>query len=231
MDAAPIFAPSSLAQWLSAVGTISAVVVALFKDAILALSRKPRLEVTCTKEEPFTSKTPIIVSGNKGPWTGEAYYVRARVENTGKTRAEKVQVYAANLAVAGADRTYTDVPGFIPLNVKWSNSPHGTVSPILDGISPKMAAFCDLVALTDPTNPYQARPQHATPNVTIAQLQLEVDPLSGSNLLAPGTYRLTLRIAAANATQPLSTRSLNSHTAEHGSRTTAECEGNAWGCH
>ncbi len=199
MVATSTFAPSSLAQWLSAVGTISAVVYALFKDAILAWIRKPRLEVTCTKEEPFTSKTPIIVPGNKGVWTGEAYYVRARVENTGKTRAEKVQVYAAKLAVAGADRTFTDVPGFIPLNVKWSNSPHGSVSPILDGISPKMAAFCDLVALTDLANPYQARPQHATPNVTIAQLQLEVDPLSGSNLLAPGTYRVTLRIAAANA--------------------------------
>ena len=199
MDATPTFAPSSLAQWLSAVGTISAVIVALFKDAILASSRKPRLEVTSTKEEPFTSKTPIIVQGPKGVWTGDAYYVRARVENSGKSRAEKVQVYAANLAVACADQTYADVPGFIPLNVKWSNSPHGSGSPILDGISPKMAAFCDLVMLTDPTNPYQVRPQHAKPNLTIAQLQLEVDPLSGSNLLAPGTYRLTLRIAAANA--------------------------------
>ena len=144
-------------------------------------------------------KTPIIVQGNKGVWTGEAYYVRAGVANAGRSRAEKVQVYAARLAVAGADRTYTDVPGFIPLNVKWSNSPHGSGSPILDGISPKMAAFCDLVGLTDPANPYQGRPKHAQPNVTIAQLQLEVDPLSGSNLLAPGTYRLTLRIAAANA--------------------------------
>ena len=57
--------------------------------------RKPRLTVTCTKEEPFTSRTPLIIQGNKGVWTGEGYYIRARVENTGKTRAEKVQVYAS----------------------------------------------------------------------------------------------------------------------------------------
>ena len=50
MVATPTFAPSSLAQWLSAVGTISAVIYALFKDTILAWIRKPWLEVTCTKE-------------------------------------------------------------------------------------------------------------------------------------------------------------------------------------
>jgi hypothetical protein len=195
-----MFAPSTLAQWFGAVGTIAAVVVALFKDSLLAWKRRPRLNATCTKETPYTSRTPIVVHDGKGAvlWTGDCYYVRAQVENSGKTRAEKVQVYASKLAKLGADQKFADMPTFIPLNAKWSNSPPGGVSAILDGISPKMGAFFDLVGLCDPANPHQGRPPGTPPNTTVAELQLEVAPLTGSNLLPPATYRLTLRIAAAN---------------------------------
>ena len=196
-----MFAPSSLAQWFGAIGTISAVLVALFKDPLIAWRRKPRLNAKCTKETPFTSRMPIVVHDGQGLvlWTGDCYYVRAQIENSGKTRAEKVQAYVSKLAKLGADRKFADMPSFIPLNAKWSNSPPGGVSAILDGISPKMAAFLDIVAICDPANPHQGRPLGTPPNVTIAELQLEVAPLTGSNLLPPGTYRLTIRIAAANA--------------------------------
>jgi hypothetical protein len=115
-----MLAPSSLAQWFGAVGTISAVLVALFKDAIIASRREPQLKATCTKDTPYTSRTPIIVHDGKGGvmWTGDCYYIRAQVENTGKTRAEKVQVYASKLAKRGADLQFADMPGFIPLNAK-----------------------------------------------------------------------------------------------------------------
>ena len=61
-----------------------------------------------------------------------------------------------------------------------------------------MGAFCDIVALCDPVNPHQRKPSGTPPNVTVGQLQLEVDPFTDSHLLSPGTYRLILRIAAAN---------------------------------
>ncbi len=47
-------------------------------------------------------------------WTGDCYYVRAQVENSGKTKAEKVQVYASKLAKLGADQKFADMPTFIP---------------------------------------------------------------------------------------------------------------------
>ena len=62
-----------------------------------------------------------------------------------------------------------------------------------------MGVFVDLVGICDPANPYQVRLATAAPNQTIADLQLEVAPLGGPNSRAPGTYRLTLRIAAANS--------------------------------
>ena len=131
-------------------------------------------------------------------WAGNCYYVRVEVENSGKTRAEKVQVYASRLAKLAADDKFEDIQSFIPLNMKWANSPPTGASMVLDGISPKMGAFCDIVSLCDPANPHQGRPTGTPTNVTVGQLQLEVEPSNLSHLLAPGTYRLILRIAAAN---------------------------------
>jgi hypothetical protein len=198
-------APSTLAQWFGAVGTILAVIVALFKDPLLAWRRKPRLVATCTKHIPWTVRTIVIVQGPNPQgvgllsWSGNCYWVRVKVENIGRTRAEKVQVGAQRLAKLGADNNFVDVPTLLPLNLKWSNSPPSGASPILDGISPKMSAFCDVVSLCDPANPLQRLPAGASSNTTIGQLQLEVDLLTDVHLLAPGTYRLSLRIAAANA--------------------------------
>ena len=75
--------------------------VALFKDAFLAWRRKPTLEATCGKQTPWTVRTPIIVhSGGQVLWNGDCYFVRVKIENTGKTRAKKVQVSALNLWLA-----------------------------------------------------------------------------------------------------------------------------------
>ena len=194
----PLFAPSSLAQWFSAVGTIGAVILALFRDALLVWLRKPKLEAVCSKESPWTHKTPISINGSKGPWTGEGYFVRLEVKNAGHTRAEKVQVYAKALSKVGRDNAESEIKTFLPLNLKWANSPPDKPITFLDGISPKMAAFCDVLGLSEPSNPYQARPKGTSADATVGQLQLEVDPFSGFHLLPPGKYRLTLLLAAAN---------------------------------
>jgi len=194
-------APSSLAQWFAAVGTLLAVLVALFKDPFLAWRRKPRLDAKCTKDSPWTVRTIINVYDRNTKavlWSGDCYYVRLEVENSGKTRAEKVQVYAAKLAKLAADGKFEDIKEFIPLNMKWANSPPSGASAVLDGISPRMGAFCDIVSVSDPANPYQGRLANMQTGATVGQLQLEVDPSNGLHLLAPGTYRLTLRVAAAN---------------------------------
>jgi len=88
------------------------------------------------------------------------------------------------------------------LKMKWSNHPPTEPVTILDGISREMWAFCDIVSLCDPANQYQRRPAgmpaHPAP-ITVGQLQLEFDLPDEWQLLAPGTYQLTLRIGAANA--------------------------------
>lgn len=44
------------------------------------------------------------------------------MKNLGRSRAEKVQVYASRLEKRGADETFSEIQTFPPLNLKWMNS-------------------------------------------------------------------------------------------------------------
>jgi hypothetical protein len=205
-------APSTLAQWFSAFGTIAAVVLVLFKDLLLAWIRRARLVASCTNKSPWTARVPYTVTRIADGailWSGNAFWVRVRVENVGRTRAEKVQVYASSLARQGADGKFENIPSFLPLNMKWANLPSGWQGAILDGISPKMAAFCDAVAICDPANPQWSKPEGTPPNTTVGQLQLEA--FIGQEMLPPGTYKVELRIAAANV-KPINKILIFKHT-------------------
>lgn len=193
-------APSSLAQWAGAAATSCAVIVALFKDSILAWWRRPSLNVTCGKALPWTVRVRLLVRWQHATppsWNGNCYFARLWVDNIGRTRAEKVQVYAAKLAKRAVDGEFEAVPTFASLNLKWSNYPSDKPVIFLDGLSPKMGAFCDVLSVCDPANPLREPPEGQTLSTdTVAELQLEA--ATPSRLLEPGTYELTLRIAAAN---------------------------------
>jgi hypothetical protein len=88
-------APSSAAQWFAAVATSLAVVVALFKDFFWEWWRKPKLVATCEDSPPSLIRTPLFANNpasGQPPWTGESYWVRLKVNNEGRTRADNVQV-------------------------------------------------------------------------------------------------------------------------------------------
>jgi hypothetical protein len=206
-------APSCAAQWFGAVATFLAVVVALFKDSIREWLRKPTLIVTCENSPPCTVRTPIFVKDGTGNllWTGDSYWVRVKIENKGRTRAEKIQVSLSNLYYRpSVDAEFSeDARHHFPLNLKWS---HIGV-PILDGISPDMVALCDVIALCDPANPHWPKPANIPPNTTVGRLQLEVELPPEFHSLRPGSWKLTLRIGAANA-KPIDKTLLFSHTGE-----------------
>ena len=177
--------------------------------------RKPELEITCGNEPPWTVKTPLFARDATGQilWTGDSYWVRVKVENNGRTRAEKVQVSLSKLCYSpdGLDGSFSeDLRQHFPLNLKWS---HYQAVPILDGISPSMVALCDVIALSDPANPYWLRPPNTPSNTTVGSLQLEVSLPPESQSLRPGYWKLSLRIAAANA-KPIDKTLLFSHTGE-----------------
>jgi len=116
-------APSTLAQWVGAIATSSAVVVALFKDEVLRYFRRPKLRIRITPEPPDCLLSPIEVSVNGMPvWSGDSYWLRLWIENTGSFRAEQVQVFVSKVLKRDAKGELIQIADFAPMNLRWSNS-------------------------------------------------------------------------------------------------------------
>jgi len=87
--------PGTVAQWLGVIVTFAAVMVALFKDEFWRHWRRPELKGSISLSPPDCNKGPIIRIDDN--FSADCYHLRFRVENIGKSRAETVQVFAAQL--------------------------------------------------------------------------------------------------------------------------------------
>lgn len=194
----------NLAQWIAAISTFLAVLIALFKEEIIRIFRRPNLRVSVKLGPPDCHKTQVsYVAQGIAPISGiaDCYYLRLWVENKGTIRAEKVQVFAARLWRRLADGSFKQVEEFLPMNLRWTHSGSRIQPEIFaDGISPKMGRHCDLGHIVDPK--VRQTLGESLPGVgndkTVLALELEVQPNTLSHLLAPGVYRLELLVAAAN---------------------------------
>lgn len=194
----------TLAQWAGAAATFAAVLVALFRDEALRFWRRPRLSVSAKLGPPDCHKTTATYRTPTGIESADCYYLRLWVENIGKTRAERVQVFAAQLTKRHADGTFRKVDDFLPMNLRWAHGQHGVAGPEIfaEGISPLMGKHCDFGHVIDPAA--QAAIGEDLPDVApgraILALDVEFPPNTRSHLIPPGTYRLDLKVAAANST-------------------------------
>jgi len=195
----------TLAQWAGATATFLAVLVALFKGEVLRYFRKPRLTVSIALASPDCHKTVMSYAVQKtAPTYGSAdcYYLRVWVKNLGKTRAERVQVFAARLSGRTADGSFKDIDAFLPMNLRWAHGQQGSGGPEIfaEGISPLMGKHCDLGHVVDPASRKDIGEDlpGVSPSETILALDLEIQPNTRSHLIPPGVYRLELRVAGAN---------------------------------
>jgi len=208
------------ASLIGAVATTLAVVVALLREEIIHLWRKPVLEARVHLGPPDCHKTIIeLLDKRDGQRLGMAhcFYFRIWIENTGNQRAEKVQVFAAKLLRRHADGSFREEQSFLPMNLRWAHSQQSLLGPEIfaEGVSPHMGKHCDLGHMVDPER--RAGFGHELDSVpkakTILVLDLEVQPNTGSHMLAPGVYRMVLKLAAANARPVTTTIELN-HTGD-----------------
>ncbi len=197
----------SIAQWVAAGATLLAVLVALFREEIVSWWRRPVLDVSVLLSPPHCHATILQYQVQRiAPTSVQAqcYYFRLWVENRGRTRAERVQVFAAKLFRRVADGSFQEDKRFLPLNLRWA---HGQARDgrgpeiYAEGISPKMGKHCDIGHITDPNNRAELGEdlEGVSSGKAIFALDLEVAPNTRSHLLAPGIYRLELRVAAGNS--------------------------------
>jgi len=185
------------APLLGALATFLAVLVALFRESFFLRWRRSKLSVTIKAEPPDSHKTEFRFSdGTVVP----SYVFRLWVVNSGKTTAERVQVFARRLSRRHANGEFRNETRFLPMNLLWS---HG-VGVTLEGLARGMGHHCDLgyIFPPDSVNPNIRRPARIPQSKTCLQLETEVRPFTGTSHLEPGIYHLELRAAGAN-TRPI----------------------------
>jgi hypothetical protein len=200
----PTIELGTLAQWAGATATFLVVLVALFKDGVLRWWRRPKLTVSISLASPDCHKTQMTYESQHNYLVADCYYLRLWVKNLGRTRAEQVQVFAEKLYQQGAGGSFKEIDRFLPMNLKWSHGHQLSGGPEIfaQGISPQMGKHCDLGHIIDPQFRSFSGEDLADvpPNKTLLALDLEFLSATLSHLISPGTYRLHLRVAAANST-------------------------------
>jgi len=190
---------AGVAAWAGVTVTFLAVLVALFKEELQRIWRKPELKALIRSTAPDCHKTEMTFTN---PRTGEViarvpcYYLRIWIENRGNQRAEQVQVFASRLWRKRADGTFGEERQFLPMNLLWSYIGR----PFLDGLSPEMGQHCDVGHVLQPGNALtDGETLPAVPKgQAVLALDLEMKPFTKSHLVPPGEYQLELKIAASN---------------------------------
>lgn len=189
-------------DWLTAIGTIMAVLaalgIAIFHEHLRRLFWHPTLDIHFENQPPDCNLMPIT-----NPQTGAqatCHYFRIRVHNIGKSSAETVEVFIEQIQRRRADGTFERWQNFLPLNLVWSHY----VQPYFAKIPPQVYKHCDLGHIIDPDlrNLFPGEdcpPLNLPESQTVMSLALIVLPSTGTYLLPAGFYRLTLVAAAANA--------------------------------
>lgn len=197
---------SDVAAWLEAIGTITVATVAVFHDLLYTWITRPKLDVSIRPDPPDCmmlrwGQQESVESGIQVS-TKPIYYLRIRVENTGKRKAESVQIRVTKVMKKQLDGKYAISEEFPPMNLHWANS-HQVFLPT---IHPNTYEHCDLAHILRPSDRGMLFEQRTwdgvDPNKTILSVDTADKSYSLPHLLPPGSHRLHITISSAD-TKPL----------------------------
>ncbi len=108
-------------------------------------------------------------------WQGYCYFLRLWVENKGYF-AERVQVYVKSVSYQMGDGLSKIVEEFIPMNLRWADSPDPSRPIIFESINPSMGRYCDFATVSDPTNTTERIREGMANGESTFNLQTQVTP-------------------------------------------------------
>jgi hypothetical protein len=111
---------SELAVWIGSALTFLAILVALLKEELQRLWRRPVLDVSVKTQPPDCHIGLTEYYDSKGSLLAEAncYYLRLWVHNKGNSPATNVQVFATKLSVEPTSKKAIEVENFLPMNLR-----------------------------------------------------------------------------------------------------------------
>jgi len=180
-------------EWLTAIGTVGAVIVALvlalFGEKIGRLVVRPKLSLRKVRVgRPDSERTRRVTM--TGANAGIAYFFRLAILNRGNTAAHDVQVFLESVerVVNGKPEEVTE---FTPMNLVWSYRGSATLPTLLPDMPP---TYCDLAHVDEPKPEVDLKEKQAASLV----LDVEFPPNTGGHVLDAGTYYFHLILAGAN---------------------------------
>jgi hypothetical protein len=131
----------------------------------------------------------------------DTHYFRLRVRNTGRGRAEMVEVFALELTRQQENGSFRKVDKFLPQNLLWTHI-NQTHYPVL---SRGMEKNCDLGFIQDPArrSAEDSRLLGIGNREASFDFSLQVPTFTLNHVITAGTYRLSLAVAAANSKTPV----------------------------
>jgi hypothetical protein len=186
---------TSPAWWALAVSVL-ALIVAFFQNWIWEKLKRPRLSILADAlDETFITYQDTDRIATK------ALYSRIQVCNKeGRSTAREVEVFADALWKENpASAKFEEVMEFPRMDLLWSH-----IGRTKQDIHGGLRKYCDVASLaSDPPNTLPVRAARFRSNlsthVRLLEIQTEIKPNHGRNILSPGNYRLRLKIASANA--------------------------------
>jgi hypothetical protein len=108
-------------------------------------------------------------------------------------------VYVKSISYQVGDTRRKVVDEFIPMNLRWADSPDPTKPIIFESINPAMGRYCDFATVFDPTNHFEKIREGMKEGESTFNLQTQVPPSTQCNRLKPNNYRIEILVAASNA--------------------------------
>jgi len=146
----------------------------------------------------------MIYRGQSESGKYDCYYLLLRVENTGKARAEQVEVFLSKIAKEDTGGNWVPVNSFLPQRLLWSFSQGAH----LPSLSPGMHSHCNLGHILPPWG--RSHVQGENPNAldfwgkpvvpddkTVLCLDVQFRSNNLSHFLIPGKYRLDLLLGSS----------------------------------
>ena len=168
-------------------------IAGIFRENIHRVFFGPSLKLKISLEPPDCHK--VELKNSQGERVDDTYYFRFKVENSGNREARNVQVMMTKLELE-KDGEYEIVKDFLPLNLVWAHYRRDTMQAIpADGFK-----HCDFGHILRGRYKDEVLRRFGLSRSTniIFKTDVVVEPNTGSHIIFPGNYRISVHLSSTN---------------------------------